>query len=283
MRIVVTGASGYLGSQLSNYLASKHDVFALVRNSSSVHRLDKERMNVKRANSRHELDEVLSSIKPDIVINTAALYGRKGELYSDLVEANINFPLQLFELAEKHGVTAFIHTGTSLPDNISAYALTKSTFPKLIKHKNFQQKFINIELEHFYGPGDDESKFISYVIKQCEIGSKIELTSGEQERDFIYIKDVLSAYEILLSSLDMFSAYESIPLGSGEVIQVKDVVKTICKLCNSATELKFGAIPMRENELMHSCADLTKIKNLGWVAKHSLYKGLTLTISKEIK
>ncbi len=281
MKIIVTGASGYLGSQLANFLGKYNDVFALIRSSSSSNRLNKEVVHIKRVGDVSELDSVLRTVEPDIIINTVALYGRRGESFSNLVEANVIYPSQLFELAEDIGVKAFINTGTSLPEELNVYALTKQTFPKLIKHKNSSMQFINIELEHFYGPHDDQSKFISYVIKQCRQEKCLDLTSGEQKRDFIYIDDVLSAYRLIISNLDKFPIYDSIAIGSGEAYKVKDVVKLIANISKSNIRLNFGSVTMRTNELMYSCADIKTLKSLGWKLQHKLQDGLRLTIMEE--
>jgi len=278
MKIIVTGASGYLGSQLANYLCQKHEVYALIRHSSCSSRLLQDGLYIKRAEKNLELDSVFNDVNPDVVINTVALYGRRGESLSDLVESNISFPLKIFELAEKYCVNAFIHTGTSLPSNVSPYAFTKKTFPEIIKYRNGKTKFLNIELEHFYGPRDDSSKFISYVIEQCFNSTSLDLTSGCQLRDFIYIEDVTSAYEVILDNLGKLRNHESIPLGSGDAYKIKDVVQAIWRICNSQTLLNFGAIPLRENEHMYSSADIGKLKDLGWEAKYSLYDGLKKTI-----
>ncbi|WP_162007197.1 NAD-dependent epimerase/dehydratase family protein, partial [Yersinia pestis] len=68
------------------------------------------------------------SFSPDVVINTAALYGRKGELLSELVDANIQFPLRILEMLVSTGKGLFFQCGTSLPADVSQYALTKNQF-----------------------------------------------------------------------------------------------------------------------------------------------------------
>lgn len=61
---------------------------------------------------------------------------------------------------------------------------------------NKQTKMINIKIEHMYGALDDENKFIYWLINKLKQNvEKIDLTSGVQKRDFIYIDDIVSAYE----------------------------------------------------------------------------------------
>ena len=275
MKIFIAGASGYLGSYLVNRLASEHQVFALMRSKSSKSRIADACVDIINLDINDAVERVFSLHQPDVVINTVALYGRNGELLTELIDANIKFPSKLLALANKYKSKAFIHTGTSLPDDISPYALTKNTFVKLAKfNKENSTKFINVELEHFYGPNDDQNKFISYVINKCIINEPLTLTEGTQKRDFIYIEDVVDAYKIIIKNIENVSFFECIPLGSGCCPTVREVVETIHKCSNSETILEFGGVPMRKNELMLSCANIKKLNKLGWSAKYSLKQGL---------
>lgn len=282
MKILIAGASGYLGSKLVHFLSRDHDVIALLRSASCSDKLLGSDAKLVRYDNYQTLGHIFKNNKPDIVINTSALYGRKGEQCSDLVEANIIFPMKLLELSNKYKCTAFIQTGTSLPDNISPYSLTKNTFIKLVKTVSHNLKsFINIELEHFYGPDDDNSKFSSYIIDSCLNNKILELTSGEQRRDFIYIDDVVQAYNVLVDNINSLGGYETIPLGSGYAPTIRFFVETIHKCLDSTSILKFGSIPMRQNEVMFSCADITKLRNLGWSPKFELVDGINDLINKD--
>ncbi|EDM2890084.1 CDP-abequose synthase, partial [Salmonella enterica subsp. enterica serovar Typhimurium] len=59
--------------------------------------------------------------------------------------------------------------------------------------------FVNMRLEHVYGPGDGENKFIPYII-DClnKKQSCVKCTTGEQIRDFIFVDDVVNAYLTIL-------------------------------------------------------------------------------------
>jgi CDP-paratose synthetase len=278
MDIFISGASGYLGRHLVKSLSKKHRVFALVRSTSLIGITAVPVENYIYIDDVSALEDAFSKNNPDVVINTAALYGRKGESTLALVDANIEYPTRLLTLANKYNCKAFIQTGTSLPDDISLYALTKNTFVKLARLQTGTLKFINIELEHFYGPNDDVSKFISYVINQCINGNDLSLTEGLQKRDFIYIDDVVSAYSIIIKNLGDFKQFETVPVGSGLSPTIKESVEIIHTLIKSSSKLKFGAVSMRENELMYSCADTSKLVNLGWNLRYSIEAGIKATV-----
>jgi len=279
MIIFISGASGYLGSHLVKALSKEHQVFVLIRSTSSLKRIENYCADVICIDENDALESAFSLHQPDVIINTAALYGRKGETVSALVNANIGFPNRLLELADKYKSKVFIHTGTSLPDDISPYALTKNTFVKLAKFNADRSfKFINIALEHFYGPDDDNSKFTSYVINACLAGDKLALTDGLQQRDFIYIDDVIDAYKVLIGNMDKLDYFETVSVGSGIAPTVRELVKVIHECSHSKSILEFGAVEMRKNELMYSCADISKLKKLGWQLEHTLESGIKATL-----
>lgn len=280
MIIFIAGASGYLGSQLVRYFSKKCQCVALVRKSSSLSRLNNTEADIVKIDDGDSLECAFEMYRPDFVINTIALYGRNNEQLSDLVEANISVPLELYALSSKYACKAFFHTGTSLPRTVSPYANTKNTFVELVRsvHKS-EMKFIDIALEHFYGPNDDHGKFTTYVVTSCLKNHDLNLTSGLQERDFIYIDDVVSAYSTLIENIDTLHHSEVIPIGYGSAPTIKQFVETVHKITLSSSVLNFGVIPIRENELMYSCADTIRLEKLGWQPEYSLEEGITKLIA----
>jgi len=281
MIIFISGASGYLGSHLVKALSKEHRIFSLMRSTSSRERVGNTCADIIYVDEDGVLGNAFKMYQPDIIINTAALYGRKGESISALVNANIDFPTHLLALASKYKSKAFIHTGTSLPDNISPYALTKNTFVKLAQfNTEGPLKFINVALEHFYGPEDDSSKFMSYVINACIRGATLKLTSGIQRRDFIYIDDVVDAYKVLIENIDKLDSFETVSVGSGAAPSIRELVEMIHACSHSKSTLEFGAVAMRENELMYSCADISRLNSLGWTAKVNLITGINKVVDE---
>ena len=281
----MTGITGYLGSQLAKTLLVKgYDVIALKRKSSSLGRIE----SILPEITLYDL-EVFDYNEPfhshpeiDAVIHTATCYGRNNETARQVAEANTLFPLRLLDAAVSAGVKVFINTDTTLDKFLNLYSLSKNQLMEWGKYFSLQNKihFINMRLEHFYGPGDNDSKFTSYVIKSCiENIPKLELTLGEQKRDFIYIDDVISAYLILLGKMDTFpDEFNEFDVGSGKTISIKDFVKAVHQLTQSQSFLDFGAIPYRKGEVMLSEINIEPLTRLGWDCKTSLEQGLKLTL-----
>ncbi|CFQ32118.1 NAD-dependent epimerase/dehydratase family protein [Yersinia bercovieri] len=285
MKILITGVSGYLGSQLANALMQEHEITGTIRSGSECNRISHiDKIKFINVTDNNWVNEVVS-LSPDVVINTAALYGRKGEPPSVLVNANIQFPLRILEALAATEKCIFLHCGTSLPANVSQYALTKNQFSTLAKEycNNFSGKFVDLKLEHFYGPFDDPTKFTTHVINSCKNNSDLKLTAGLQRRDFIYINDLINAFKILISKSENLISGESISIGSGYAITIREFVETVAKITSYQGNLQFGAIPTRENELMYSCASLERVQELGWLCQYPLNSAIKDILYKEYK
>jgi nucleoside-diphosphate-sugar epimerase len=63
-------------------------------------------------------------------------------------------------------------------------------------------------------------------------------------------------------------------VGTGETAQIRDIATEIKRISNSPTELNFGALPYRKDEIMSSVADITEMQNIGWFPKYTLDSGL---------
>jgi nucleoside-diphosphate-sugar epimerase len=287
-KILITGITGFLGSKLAIELVNNgYEVIALKRKSSSLARIECIEKDVQLYNIE-EIDyanvfEAHHEI--DFVIHTATAYGRNNESPWEIFEANTGFPLKLLDAASNANVKKFINTDTILDKYLNLYSLSKNHLLEWGKFYSMKNKieFINMRLEHFYGSGDDNSKFTSFVINKCIANEDIlQLTPGEQKRDFIYIDDVVSAYMTVLekTNINKNKWFDEYDVGSGNSVTIKEFVQTVHRLTNSKIELNFGALPYRKSEVMSSSAEIKGLLDLGWACKYNLEEGLMLTINK---
>jgi len=140
-----------------------------------------------------------------------------------------------------------LNSDTILDRHMGAYALSKRHFAewgRLFAEDN-NIRFVNIRLEHIYGPGDDTSKLPTRLIRECLSNvPEIRLTAGEQKRDFVYVDDVVAGYEILLDQSDnQAENFLEYGLGSGKMVTIREFTETIHKLSGSTSFLNFGALP----------------------------------------
>jgi len=290
MRILLTGASGFLGSALAKHLQQAgHELALLLRPLSKLDRLygSENLFDISRCVTDDEVFELVKRSMPDVVIHTACTYGRHGETATQILDTNVRLGLVTLQASLRNGrPVTFINTGTVLKPNLSLYALSKHQFSEwgrsIVLQSAANLRFVNVQLQHMYGPGDDASKFSTHVLRTCQRNEpELDLTAGEQLRDFIYIDDVVSAYRVLAEQRDQLEAVCDIEVGSGVAPQVRKFVETVHKLTNSSTHLNFGRLPYRSNEAMVCQANIGRMQALGWAPCFDLSTGLKKTIELE--
>lgn len=257
MKILITGSRGYLGKTLLTCLSNEGYQIGEYNRETPI--------------------EFIQEFKPDIVIHTICSYGRNKETAKDVYTSNlisgIDILSQLETLDKK---VTFINCGTSLKLETNLYSMSKGHFVEYGKYKsNNTLQFINMNLQHFYGPGATNN-FITLVFEQCLKNNKMLLTEGLQKRDFIYIDDVLNVFKTVIAKKDILEDFENIDVGTGNTTQLRTVVKKIHTICKSKSKLGFGEVPMRSTEELEMKADITKLRKLGWAPLFSVDQGLDL-------
>lgn len=289
MKILITGGSGFLGSALVRHFQKQnHSVSLLLRPESKLDRLkdlDLTKIKIGRYEDDEAIRAFVQSARPDVIIHTACSYGRHGESLSEILDTNLRIGVLLLEAAQTldHPIV-FVNTGTVLKPDVSAYALSKKQFvawgKRIVETSKGQIQFINVLLQHMYGPGDDASKFTTHVLKACRDDcATLDLTAGEQQRDFIYIDDVVSAYSVMVDKHRDLASFEEIELGSGEAPTIRTLVENIHRLTQSTTQLNFGAVDYRPNEAMVCKADISRLRELGWTPAYGLSAGIQKTLA----
>ncbi|WP_290746249.1 NAD(P)-dependent oxidoreductase [Haliea sp.] len=290
MNILLTGASGFLGSALAlHWLKAGHQVALLLRPGSQLHRLSglDPSFNIGRYTTDAEVYAFIKKTQPEIVVHTACSYGRQGETNLQVFDTNLRFGVVITQALQQSTLpVTFINTGSALAPEVSVYALSKHQFAgwgrMLPLQSGGQLKFVNVLLQHMYGPNDDASKFTTHVLNACQRNDPLlKLTAGEQARDLIYIDDVVHAYDTLLKKRHQLDATQDIDVGSGVATTIREFVETAHRLTASQTELHFGALPYRPNEVMHCQANTDRIRQLGWQPAFDLEAGLQKTIELE--
>lgn len=283
MHILLTGATGFLGSHLLHaLLGNGHTVSIIKRTASSLHRIA-DIIDQCRCYDieQQSLKSIFDTEKFDLVVHTACDYGRSGKPISSVIETNIVFSVRLLELANASGVSGFINADTMLPRFVSAYALSKSQFVDWLRcFSSGDMRVINMRIEHMYGPGDDSKKFMNWVLSQLRNNvPSIELTKGEQKRDFIYVDDVVSAFFVVIRRINELQKFSEFQVGTGNSIPLRDTVEVLVssyksKHQNSSTKIDYGKIPYRDNEPMEIIVDNRHLVELGWKPEYGLREGI---------
>ncbi len=288
--VLVTGATGFLGSHLCAQLLDEgYHVVALKRSTSNITRIDPLRDRLETFDvDRQPLDDVVRrGSGVTAIVHAAANYGRNGEGRDEVFEANCSFPHELLTLAVEAGVGTFVNSDTVLPRAVSLYSEAKREFldaaRRLVPQRG-QTRLVNMRLQYVYGPGDADEKFVTHVVKACASNAPVlRLTRGEQRRDFVFVDDVVSAYLLVLGRRDeLTEPFTEYDVGTGHAVPVREFVELIHRLTQSRTRLDFGAVPYRPNEVMFAQADVAALTSLGWLCRASPESGVRKTIEREL-
>lgn len=285
MQILLTGATGFVGSHiLSRLIEDGHSVSVIKRSHSDIKRIE----HLLGQCTLYNIDEItvghiFQGQSFDCIIHCATYYGRSDTECLKNIETNLLFPLDLLTVGAARGVRYFINTDSFFTKQINSeksldeehymhgYTLSKIHFKQWgrMLSKQYGIHFINMQLEHVYGDGDSNSKFIPYIVKACSSNmASVALSEGTQLRDFIHISDVAEAYRAVISQLDRIDAsYTSYEVGTGRTRSLREFVGLIHNAIKSTTTLSWGELPMKKGELRESKADITRLKELGWKPK----------------
>ena len=296
--VLVTGATGFIGSHLAKCLVKEGaEVHALVRSSSSFWRLreiqEELSLHVVDLSDQISVNNACQEINPEIVYHLAA-YGvhYQQQDIKQALDTNVVGTVNLIRGLRETACQKFVHTSTfaeyghkdhpiretdSLePSGIYASAKAAASLIAPAIAEQCGISLLVMRLFTVYGPFEREDKFVPYIILSLLNGKVPELTTCRQVRDYIYVEDVVEAY---LEAADI-SIDEPLTLniGSGIPITLRDLAQNISKFFNNAKVL-FDAIPHRKKDIWQAYADITKAREvLGWQAKTPLEEGLLNTI-----
>ena len=285
---LVTGANGYIGSNLVRRLVSDHwCVHIIVRPSSNLEVLnpilDKLVVHEHDGTTKNMI-EIVFNASPDVIFHLASLYitQHKPDDIESLITSNILFSTQLAEAAVINGVRKFINTSSSwqhfeqedyLPVNL--YASTKQAFEDILKYfvDSYGLKVLSLVLFDTYGPGDFRPKLVSLLINSIKSQKALEMSPGMQKIDIVYIDDVVNAFLkascYLDYSKDLFSRYA---VSSGLPITLLDFVSLFETIVNVKLKINWGAKPYRVREVMNTWQKFDLLPN--WNPQVTLSEGL---------
>lgn len=264
MKIAVTGSSGFLGSHVVEYFSNKHEVVAISR-SCNV-KTNKTSVSYKKTDYSYE--SLITSFQGcDTLIHLAAQRSKKE--YGTLLTENINLDNNVFRAAQTCGIKNIIFASsrgvygelptpwkerTVCPKSIYALSKLQSELTADF-YISKGLKIKTLRLAQVFGLGEFDDSAVTTFIKNAYRQKKIILYVKGINREYIYIKDILSAFESALSHPEVSGVYN---LGSGESISLDEMAEKISQAFNLFNNVIIDDNATEKNETSIMDSDLFK-------------------------
>jgi nucleoside-diphosphate-sugar epimerase len=292
MRVLVTGAGGFVGSNLvREMIRDGAEVIALCH-EENPRRLQDVKVERRVADVLGpEIADVVHAIAPDACAHLAWFISPGTHPTSTKNVEHVAASMRLLEALDAAGCARTLITGTCWEQDPSRGVLDENTaalpqnFYAACKHAlhvmaaSFQKMkrrgFAWARLFNTYGPWEYAGPLVPDVVSNLLAGKPCALTSGAQERDYLHIEDVASALWAILKS----GADGDFNVGSSQPVRVAEVAEAIGRLLGRPELLKFADRAPSPFDCPRLYADATRLRSVtGWRPRLGLEEGLARTI-----
>ena len=291
-KVIVTGASGFLGRQTLGPLVERgFEVHAVSRD---VPKKMSEQIYYHACDILDEqsTEKLFKEIAPTHLIH-CAWYVEPGKFWTAVENLSwVAASIRMFESFARHGGKRAVFAGTCAEYDWSHDFLSENKTPlhpstlygicKDSLHKMLEKASVPMgvslawgRLFFLYGPHEAPRRLVSEIISGLLQGKSVPCTEGHQKRDFMHIEDAGRAFVEVLES-----AHEgAVNIASGQNVSIGELAQEIGKLIGRSELLKFGAYPTPPNDPMRLGAD-TRIlhEKVGFKPRYDLQSGLKQTI-----
>lgn len=281
MTFFITGASSFIGVELCRYLSDNgHSVIAMSRRESEhLEVIKKNRhLQVFRADMQ-SLFEKAKDLRADVFIHLAwAGTTHEDRNNPSIHEENVRLSLECVKLAKQMGCQLYVDAGSQAEYGIVPGILTENTPCNPVtaygkgKLKMYKEtcvlteqlglKYIHLRILSVYGENDHEETLIKTALKKLKANELIEMRSGGQKWNYIYVKDAVRQIAVLLSHAygDDALKNEIYNIASNDTRNLQDFVMAMKEVCGSQSELKFGGYNPEKDVNLNP--DIRKIKEI---------------------
>jgi len=289
-RILVTGASGFIGAHLCRRLCQEGaEVHAVYRTQPPA---PVERQHLWRADLAviDSVKKIIGKIQPEIVFHLAShVKGAPGlEHVLPTFHSNLQSTVNLLTVAAETTCPRVVLTGSLAEPEIgqgeqfpaAPYAAAKwaCTGYARMFHALYGLPTVIARVFMVYGPAQlDLTKLVPYVILSLLKGSSPKITSGHRLLDWIYVSDVVNGYLALAEDPNVVGT--SVELGSGSLISIREIVERIANEVDNGIRPEFGALPDRPLEPKRIARIADTFARIRWKPEVTLSEGLKLTVA----
>lgn len=299
-RIVVTGATGFIGANIiRHFLKEGARIAAFFLSGDDKWRIKDISKDILEYPvdllKRAELEGAISQIKPQIIFHTAVYGGHVFQKDTDrIMKTNFLGTVNLLNACNNAGFELFVNTGSSseygikshpmkeddLPEPMTDYGVSKlaATLYCQAAARRENKPIVTLRLFSPYGYYDEQTRLIPSVIISCLKNKNPEVSAPDYVRDFIFIEDVIDAYIKVIENKDRVKG-EILNIASGRQYSVAEAVNEIIKFTGNVPGPQWGKSPKYCIEPEIWQADISKAERLlNWKPKYDLGRGLKRTI-----
>lgn len=291
MRILLTGATGFIGQNLIKHLLDEHhSIIALVRHDSDTSALDKRVSTVFYSGKIDDLITLFQHEHFDGVIHLASLFlaTHKNQDISGLIHSNIQFGTELLEACKLSKVSWFINTGTfwqhyenEVYNPVNLYAATKQAFEDIAKYytETSELIFTTLKLNDTFGPNDTRNKVFNLWNTLSKTDETLDMSPGDQIIDICYIEDVINAYKTLIRHIQTnpnLVKNKTFAIYSGERMSLKNLANVFANSIGKTLNIRWGGRDYREREVMTPQEKITPLPE--WKVHYPLIEAIQKTL-----
>jgi len=284
MKIFITGGTGFIGRHLVLSLIQKYSVLVLIRKEQEISiNNDNLKYILGTFSNIKKWETTVKHFAPDVIIHL----GWEGipDFGMEMSLKNLKYSNSIFNLAKKIECKTLISLGScweykapkgAINEN---YQIDSSSIFSAVKNlirlngnavsADSDMNFYWLRVFYVYGPGQKKTSLIPHIIESLKKGREPEINNLLGENDFIYIKDLVSAINLIIEKRPSKNVYN---IGSGYSTKIKEIISIAKnKIDNSYVK--------NENTFW---ANINSIKkDLNWEPEYSIKEGIEETVKKE--
>lgn len=294
MKILLTGITGYIGSNLARNLLKEHQVYGLVKMPLHTEYIEDIRHKLcllPYDGTYSSMQEALNTCTPDLVYHLATYYtgSHNGEVLPAMVSANITLGLYLLEAMTQVGCHNLIYASSVMEHYqgkeyrpLNLYAATKRAFYDLLQYYSDAAmiRFGVLVLSDTYGPGDHRPKILNLIKQHAGTEEAIALSDGQQDYSAVYIDDVIRAFIMAGYQLCNYEwENKTFQISPEKIYTLRETVEKLLEMCPNMFVAQWGKRPAAEREIRKAVRLYPFVPN--WTPQVPLKKGLQKFMTEE--